>query len=253
MKKITAVILALVLSLTMLAGCKPDESKAPEKTPTSIKITESVKEFKNADGKVVYKVNYSVPELTADFCEAHVADAINRYITEFYLDTAFSFAENNVKNIRPDEKEAREINVTHEIKYFSDNVMSVVFSTAYSKSGSIVEARNFNLKDGSVISIEQYFLLAKSEVREKLIAQLQADAKTGLLDTELTEDQLKVIETKFDPYNFWFDSLTVNFLYNKTDINPGLGLTAGVYELVIDPGTAITLNINADPEYIFAE
>ena len=179
MKKIIAVIMILALSLTMLASGKSDKpvKPDPEKALPEIKVTEEVKEFKNAEGTVAYKLSYSIPEFTDKNCEQHVADLLNKYVAEFYLDKAFDFAENNVQHFRAEEKAPREIKITHELKYHSEYIASIVFTTAYSQNSKIVEARTFNLIEGTVISIEEYFLINKPDAQAALIEQLKEDAR----------------------------------------------------------------------------
>lgn len=258
MKKIIAVILALALSLAIFSACNSDKPNGGTGTNQGsafpeIKITDEVKEFKNAEGKVAYKVSYNVPEFTAEVCEQSVADLLNKYIAEFYVEKAFEFAESNVKNFRADEKEPREIKITHEIKYQSDYIASIVFSTAYSKNSSIIEARTFNLTDGTVLSIEQYYLAGKAETKANLIEQLKENARYTLSETETSEEHLNNIAEKFDPISFWLDGTGINFVYNKTAIIPGLGATAGVYEIFVDWSIAGTLGLAFSPDYIFVE
>lgn len=257
MKKIIAVILALALSLTMFASCNSDKpggtvGNQGEPLP-EIKVTDEVKEFKNAEGKVAYKVSYSIPEFTAENCEQQVADLLNKYIAEFYLDKAFDFAEINVKNFKADEKEPREIKISHEIKYQSEYIVSTVFSTAYSKNSSIVEARTFNLTNGTVLSVEEYYLINKPDAQAALIEQIKENARYGFAETELTEEHLNNIAEKFDPISFWLDGTGINFVYNKTALVPGLGATAGVYEIPVDWSTAGSIGLAPSPDYIFVQ
>ena len=253
MKKIVAVIMILALSLTMLASCKSDKpGKAnPDATLPEIKVTEEAKEFKNAEGKVAYKVSYSIPEFTAENCEQYVADFLNKYIAEFYLDKAFHFAEINVQHFRAEETAPREIKISHEIKYHSDYIVSIVFTTAYSQKSKIVEARTFNLTDGSVIGIEEYFLINKPDAQAALIEQLKETARYSFTDTELTEDHLKNIEEKFDRINFWVEDTGITFVYDKTDITPGIGATAGIFELPVDWSIAGAIGLATSPDYVF--
>ena len=249
MKKIVAVIMILALSLTMLASCKSDKPGKvnPDATLPEIKVTEAVKEFKNAEGKVAYKVSYSIPEFTNKNCEQYVADFLNKYIAEFYLDKAFHFAEINVQHFRAEETAPREIKISHEIKYHSDYIVSIVFTTAYSQKSKIVEARTFNLTDGSVIGIEEYFLINKPDAQAALIEQLKETARYSFTDTELTEDHLKNIEEKFDRINFWVEDTGITF------ITPGIGATAGIFELPVDWSIAGAIGLATSPDYVFVQ
>ncbi len=248
----------LAISLVTFASCNSDKpnggnggnqgSPLPE-----IKITTDVKEFKNDAGTVAYKVSYSIPEFTAENCEQHVADLLNKYISEFYLDKAFDFAEINVKNFKAEEKSPREIKISHEIKYHSEYLVSVVFSTAYSQSSSMVEARTFNLTNGTALSIEEYYLINKSDAQAALIDQLKENARYSITETELTDEHLNRITEKFDPISFWLDGTGINFVYNKTAIIPGLGATAGVFEIPVDWSVAGSIGLAPSPDYIFVQ
>lgn len=253
MKKIVAVIMILALSLTMLASCKSDKPVNPDDALPEIKVTEAVKEFKNAEGKVAYKVSYSIPEFTDKNCEQYVADFLNKYIAEFYLDKAFHFAEINVQHFRAEETAPREIKISHEIKYHSEYIASVVFTTAYSQKSKIIEARTFNLTDGSVMNIEEYFLINKPDAQAALIEQLKENARYTFAETELTDDHLKNIEEKFDPISFWIDGTGITFVYNKTDITPGIGATAGIFELPVDWSIAGAIGLATSPDYVFVQ
>ncbi len=243
----------LALSLTMLASCKSDKPVNPDDALPEINVTEAVKEFKNAEGRVAYKVSYSIPEFTDKNCEQYVADFLNKYIAEFYLDKAFHFAEINVQHFRAEETAPREIKISHEIKYHSEYIASVVFTTAYSQKSKLVEARTFNLTDGSVMNIEEYFLINKTDAQAALIEQLKETAKYSFAETELTEDHLKNVEEKFDPISFWIDGTGITFVYNKTDITPGIGATAGIFEITIDWSIAGTLGLAFSPDYMFMQ
>lgn len=255
MKKIIAIIMILALSLTLFASCKSDETNGGgnevDNSLPVIKVSDGVKEFKNDEGKVAYKVSYSVPEFTAENCEQHIADLLNKYVTEFYLDKAFDFAEINVKNFRAEETNPREIKVSHEIKYHSDYIASVVFTTSYSKNSNIIEARTFNLTEGTVMNIEEYFLINKPDAQAALMAQLKDNTKYTFTDTELPEEKLNNLETNFDPINFWVDGIGITFVYNKTDITPGLGATAGIFEIPVDWSTAGGIGLAFSPDYMF--
>lgn len=253
MKKIVAVIMILALSLTMLASCKSDKPVNSDAALPEINVTEAAKEFKNAEGKVAYKVSYSIPEFTDKNCEQYVADLLNKYIAEFYLDKAFHFAEINVQHFRAEETAPREIKISHEIKYHSDYIVSIVFTTAYSQKSKIVEARTFNLTDGSVIGIEEYFLINKPDAQAALIEQLKETARYSFTDTELTEDHLKNIEEKFDHINFWVEDTGITFVYDKTDITPGIGATAGIFELPVDWSIAGAIGLAPSPDYVFVQ
>ena len=255
MKKIVAIIMILALSLTMLASCKSDSpvKPDPEKALPEIKVTEEVKEFKNAEGKVAYKVSYSIPEFTDKNCEQHVADLLNKYVAEFYLDKAFNFAEINVQHFRPEETSPREIKISHEIKYHSEYIASIVFTTAYSQKSKIVEARTFNLVEGTVIGIEEFFIINRSDAQAALIEQLKENARYSFTDTELSEERLKNIEEKFDRINFWVEDTGITFVYDKTDITPGVGATAGIFEITVDWSIAGTLGLAFSPDYIFVQ
>lgn len=255
MKKIIAVIMILVLSLTMLASCKSEKPVKPntENALPEIKVTEEVKEFKNAEGKVAYKVSYSIPEFTDKNCEQHVADLLNKYIAEFYLDKAFNFAEINVQHFRPEETSPREIKITHELKYHSEYIASIVFTTAYSQNSKIVEARTFNLTEGTVISIEEYFLINKPDAQAALIEQLKEDARYSFAETELTEEHLKNVEENFDNISFYVEGTGITFVYDKTDITPGLGATAGIFEIPVDWSIAGAIGLATSPDYMFVQ
>ena len=166
---------------------------------------------------------------------------------------AFDFAEANVKNFRADEKQPREIKISHEIKYQSDYLVSIVFSTAYSKNSSIVEARTFSLTSGTPVSIEEFYLINKPDAEAALIEQLKENARYTLAETELTEEHLNNIAEKFVPISFWLDGTGINFVYNKTSIIPGLGATAGVCEIFIDWSIAGTLGLAFSPDYIYVQ
>ncbi|MBO5859851.1 MAG: hypothetical protein J6R20_08780 [Clostridia bacterium] len=257
MKKIIAIIMVLVLSLTLFASCKSDKvdggSNNNDSAIPEIKVADGVKEFKNDAGKVAYKVSYSVPEFSAENCEQHVADLLNRYVTEFYLDKAFDFAEINVKNFRAEETSPREIKISHEIKYHSEYIASVVFTTSYSKNSNIIEARTFNLTEGTVYNIEEFFLQSKAETHEALMTQLKEGARYTFAETELSEDKLNNLEANFDPINFWVDGFGITFVFNKTDITPGLGATAGIFEIPVDWSVAGALGLAFSPDYMFVQ
>lgn len=254
MKKIIAVILALTLSLTVLAACKKtDAENSGANNLPKIKISSGTKEFKNAEGKVAYKVDYSVPELTTDICDEFSANAINNYINEFYLSHVFSFAENNVQNFRAEETEPRALSLAHEIKYQSENVLSVIFKTSYSKASTIVEARTFNLTDGSVISYEQLVTGNKTEAKEILLLSMKDDAKFSLSDKPLTDEQLSNFDSAFDPVNIYFTTASVTFVVNKSSVIKGIGAGAGVYEYSVDWNTAPSYGLVALPDELFPE
>lgn len=261
MKKIIAAILALTLIFTLFAACKKEE--APEDASTTafggeklpeMALNKGVKEFKNADGKVVYKVDYNVPLLTEENCSQFSAESINSLITETYLDTAFKFAEINVQNVRAEETEARLITVTHEIKYRSDNLLSIVFKTAYSKSGQpITQARTFNLADGTVLNVEDLYLKSISQTKAKLIDYIKEESKHSFAEEALTEEQLAKFDTAFDPLNYYITDTSIVFMFDKSSIVEGLGANAGIYEFTLNWSSASAFDLLANPEEIFTE
>lgn len=254
MKKIIAVILVLTLSLSLLAACKkPAEGPLSENGLPKIKISDEVKEFKNAEGKVAYQVEYSLPELTTDICSEFAAKFINDYISEFYLSPAFSFAEINVQNFKDEEKEPRKITLTHEIKYRSKDVLSVVFKTSYSKSSTIIEARTFDLREGSVISFDRLLNGNSTSAKEDVILCIKDDAKTNFTDAPLTDEQIAKIDTAFDPINFYFADNGIVFMFNKSSVISGLGVSSGIYEYLLDQSWAYSLGLVSSPEEMFTE
>lgn len=248
MKKIIAAVLALILCLSLLSACKSDELSSSGAKLPEIKITEEIKDFKNADGKVAYQVEYSLPELTTDVCSEYASTFINNYIKEFYLDPVFAFAEANVQNFRAEETEPRKISVSHEIKYRSENVISVVFKTAYSKASSVTEARTFNLKDGSVISFDELLRGTSDTAKEDVILCIKDDAKNNFTDAPLTDEQLAKIDTAFDPVNFYFTNYGIYFMFNYGSVLEGFGASSGIYEYCLEWAWANSLGLVASPE-----
>ncbi len=254
MKKIIAAVLALTLSLSLLAACKkPSDGPLSENGLPEIKITDEVKEFKNAEGRVAYQVEYSLPELTTDICSEFAAKFINDYISEFYLSPAFTFAEINVQNFRDEETEPRKITLTHEIKYRSNDVLSVVFKTSYSKASSVIEARTFDLREGSVISFDRLMNGTDSSAKEAVLLCIKDDAKNNFTDAPLTDEQLAKIDTVFDPVNFYFTDNGISFVFNKSSVISGLGASSGIYEYLLDWSWAYPLGLISSPEEMFTE
>lgn len=254
MKKIIAVILVLTLSLSLLAACKkPADGPSGEDGLPKIKITDEVKEFKNAEGKVAYQVEYSIPDLTTDVCSEFAAKFINNYINEFYLSPAFDFAEINVQNFRDEETEPRKITLTHEIKYRSENVLSIVFKTSYSKASTVTEARTFNLKEGSVISFDSLLNGTDSSAKETVLLSIKDDARNNFTDAPLTDEQVAKIDEAFDPVNFYFAENGIIFMFNKSSVISGLGATSGIYEYFLDQSWASSLGLISSPEEMFTE
>lgn len=254
MKKIISVILALTLSLSLLAACKkPSEGSLGDNSLPEIKTADEVREFKNAEGRVAYQVEYSIPDLTTDICSEFAAKFINDYINEFYLSPAFNFAEINVQNFRSEEKEPRKITLTHEIKYRTNDVLSVVFKTSYSKASSVIEARTFDLREGSVISFDRLLNGTDSSAKENVLLCIKDDAKTGFTDAPLTDEQLAELDSAFDPVNFWFSDSGITFVFNKSSVISGLGATSGIYEYLLDWSWAYPLGLISSPEELFTE
>lgn len=260
MKKIIAAILVLTLSFTMFAACKKDENPDAASTTAAfggeklpeMALNKGVKEFKNADGKVVYKVEYSVPKLTTENCSAFSAENINGLITEAYLDVAFTFAQNNVQNVRAEETEPRIITISHEIKYRSDNLLSVIFKTAYSKSGTpVIQARTFNLAEGTVLNVEELYLKSISQTKAKLLDHIKKEAKYSLTEDALTDEQLAKFETAFDPINFYITDTSLVFMFDKSSVVAGLGANAGIYEIALNWSSVSAFDLISNPEELF--
>ena len=263
MKKIIATLMVAVLTLTMFAACGVKDNKTPvaptvagSKAPEFPSKTET-KEFKNESGKVVYKVEYKVPELSGESYSEATAAIFNNYIDQTYLQPVFSFAENNVKNVRDTETEPRTIKISYEIKYMSDNILSVVFSTAYSSQNSILDAKTFNLVEGTVINAEEFYDGDKEAAKTAVLKYFLDDALKLIDTTDMTAEKAKELAAEklaaaYDPSNIYITDSYIAFVCNKTKFADGVGAGAGIHEFILYWNSAPSINVIPNPEDIFA-
>ena len=267
MKKIIATLMIAVLTLTMFAACGKngdDSSAEPTTQYGGVKLPEfpskkETKEFKNESGKVVYKVEYKVPELKAEDTSEAAAAIFNNYIDVTFLQPVLAFAENNVKNVRENETEPRTIKVSYEIKYRSENILSVVFSTAYSSKNQIVSAKTFNLNEGTVINAEEFFTQDKDATKKAVLEYFLPDAKNlvvatdGMTNKEKEALAAEKLSAAYDPTNFFITDSYIAFVCNKTSFADGVGAGAGIHEFIIDWNTASALEALPNPEDLFSK
>lgn len=274
MKKIIAAVLIATLTLTLFAACgnkKSDETEttkyglAPNHNGEPVKpyaefdsnLTDA-KEFKNADGKVVYKVEYDVPWLDDTYSE-EAKTQFNNYIQAEFIDTALAFAENNVKNVRPDETEPRTIKISYEPVYKLDNVLSVVISTAYSAQSSINVYRTFNLDNGFVLHAEEFFTENVEETKEAIFDTLLPEAAALLPeDSKVSAEEKNALAAEklaagFDSASFYITDSYIAFIYNISAFSEGMGAGAGTHEFILDMTTCSNLGITNDPAVLKAK
>lgn len=267
MKKIIAALMVAVLTLTMFAACgkKDDEAaKEPSTQGYAAKQPEfpskaATKEFKNESGKVVYKVEYKVPELKGEKYSEATAAIFNNYVEQNFLKPAFDFAEINVKNVREDETEPRTIKISYEIKYMSDTILSVVFSTAYSSQTNMLDAKTFNLVEGTVINGEEFFG-SDIEATRKAVLEYFLPYAINLVaeDPDMTGKEKEALAAEklaaaYDPSNVYITDSYVAFVCNKSKFADGVGAGAGIHEFILDWNTANSLGALSNPEDIFAK
>ena len=267
MKKIIATLMVAVLTLTMFTACGKKE-RNPDADSTTLNSglrqpdfpsRKETKEFKNESGKVVYKVEYNVPELKGEKYSEASAAMFNNYIDQTILAPAFDFAKINVKNVRDSETEPRTIKISYEIKYLSDTMLSVVFSTAYSSQNKFLNAKTFNLIEGTVINAEEFFGADRDATRAAVLEYFLPDAmnlvkKTEDMTAEQKEDIAKEkLAAAYDPANIYITDSYIAFVSNKSKFADGAGVGAGIHEFILDWNTGHVLGTIANPEEIFAE
>ena len=266
MKKIIAALMVAVLTLTMFAACSKN-TEAPAETTTQyagprqpdFPNKKETKEFKNESGKVVYQVEYSVPVLSGENYSEAAAAIFNNYIDQTLLAPVFKFAEDNVKNVRENETEPRIIKISYEIKYLSDNILSVVFSTSYSSQNSILNAKTFNLNEGTVINAEEFFGSDREATKKAVLDYFLDDATRLITKTEdMTAEQIETLAAEklaadYDPANIYITDSYIAFVCNKSKFADGAGAGAGIHEFVLDWNTGYVLGALSNPEDLFAE
>lgn len=267
MKKIIAVLMVAVLTLTMFAACGKKDDDSAKKSSTTGYVAKQpefpsktgTKEFKNESGKIVYKVEYKVPELKGEKYSEATAAIFNNYIEQTYIKPALDFAEINVKNVRENETEPRVIKISYEIKYLSDNILSVVFSTAYSSQSKMLDAKTFNLVEGTVINGEEFFGNDTETVRKAVLEYFLPQAINLIAETsDMTDKEIKELAAEklakaYDPANIYIRDSYIAFVCNKAKFAEGVGAGAGVHEFILDWNTANTLGALSNPEDIFAK
>ncbi len=261
MKKIISAVLVAVLMLTTFAACgnKNSDDKKDTKpqvaAPFEFISKSGKKDFTNADGKVVYKVEYNVPWLDDTYSdEAKIQ--FNNYIQVEFLDTVFAFAENNVKNVRPNETEPRTIKISYKPVYKLDNVLSVVISTAYSSNSSIDVYRTFNLDNGFVLHAEEFFTKDIEETKKGIFEILLPEAVSLLpADSEMSTEEKKALAAEklssgFDSASFSIADSYIAFIYNISDFQEGMGASAGTHTFIIDASACENLGISFNPKEV---
>lgn len=262
MKKIIAALLVAALTLTMFAACSKKAEESPsapttqyggEKLP-EFPVNKGVKEYKNADGEVVYKVDYNVPFIEEETYGKYSADVINKLITDDFLNETFASVEARAETEKLSANGPSDIKISHEIKYRSDNLLSVVFTTAYSSQYQIVEARTFNLKDGTALNAEQLFAKDIDGTKANLMDYFKGIYANIIKDVDLTPEQIEEkLETEFYSINFYITDSYISFIYNESDFKDGVGLGAGIYEFIGDWNSLASIGFVPNPEDIFAE
>lgn len=264
MKKIISALLIAALTLTLFAACgnKKTSEDNYEKAPSGggiignrLEFTSNsgAKEFSDANGKVVYKVEYNVPWLDDTYSE-EAKIQFNNYIQTEFLDKAFSDAERNVKNVRPEETEPRTIKISYEPLYRMDNVLSVVISTAYSSQSSIDVYRTFNLDNGNVLHAEEFFTDNVEKTKQEIFKYLLPEAINLLPeDSEVSAEERKAdaaerLAAGFDSASFYITDSYIAFVYYVSAFKDGVGYGAGTHEFVLDLTTYSYLGISNDPE-----
>lgn len=261
MKKIFAALLVASLTLTMFSACgdKKSTESTTETTASGSGVIENrleftsnsgSKEFTDADGKVVFKVEYEVPWLDDSYSE-EAKIQFNNYIQATFLDDAFTHAEENVKNVRPDETEPRKIKISYEPLYRMDNILSVVISTSYSSNSdnAIDFYRTFNLNNGEVLAAEAFFTNDINETKEGIFEIFLPEA-IGLIseDSEMSSKERETLaaeklKSNFESSSFYITDSYIAFVYNVSDFQEGMGMGAGTHEFVIDLTTYSYLGI----------
>lgn len=272
MKKIIAALLIATLTLTMFAACgnKKDEGEtettkyglAPSHNGEVVKPyakfdsnSTGVKEFKNADGKVVYKVEYNVPWLDDSFSE-EAKIQFNNYIQTEFLDKAFGDAERNVQNVRPTETEPRTIKISYEPIYRLDNVLSVAISTSYSSQSTISVYRTFNLNNGFVLHAEEFFTKSIEETKAGIFETLLSEAATLLPEnSEMSAEDKNALAaeklaSEFDSASFYITDSYIAFVYYISAFKDGVGHGAGTHEFILNLSTCSYLGISNDPSVL---
>lgn len=267
MKKIIAALMVAVLTLTTFAACSKKDGDVSAETATQGYVAkqpdfpskEGTKDFSNESGKVVYQVKYKVPELSGEKYSEATAAIFNNYIEQNFLKPVFDFAEINVKNVRENETEPRKIEISYEIKYLSDNILSVVFSTAYSSQNKMLNAKTFNLVEGTVINGEEFFGNDKETVRKAVLEYFLPYATDLIVRTDdMTDEEVETLAAEklaeaYEPANIYIRDSYIAFVCNKAKFAEGVGAGAGVHEFILDWNTANTLGALSNPEDIFAK
>lgn len=264
MKKIIIAVLIATLTLSMFAACgtKPEESAATtsagdaaSKNELEVPSKSGVEEFKNAEGKVVYKVEYTVPWLDETYSK-EAQTQFNNLIESEFLNSAFADAERNVENVRDTETEPRTIKVSFKPVYKLDNILSLVISTAHSSASSIDVYRTFNLDNGFALHVEEFFTGDVEETKQGIFDALLEQALPLIPEnSEMTSEERSALAAEklvsgFNSANFYITDSYVAFVYYLSAFKDGVGKGAGTHEFVLDLNTYAYLGISNNPEEV---
>lgn len=262
MKKIIIALLIATLTLSMFAACgaKPEETsttavETTEKNELVVPSKSGVEEFKNAEGKVAYKVEYTVPWLDETYSK-EAQTQFNNLIQSEFLNSAFDDAERNVENVRDTETEPRTIKVSFKPVYKMDNILSLVISTAHSSSSSIDVYRTFNLDNGFALHVEEFFTGDVEETKKGIFDALLEQAIPLIPeDSEMTAEERSALAAEklaagFNSADFYITDSYVAFVYYLSSFKDGVGNGAGTHEFVLDLNTYAYLGISNNPEEV---
>ncbi len=240
MKKFICLMLTFALSFS-LASCSTQKVQEEIKTviptttliPPKIEMVEHSEEFKDENGRVVYTVNVSIPQITDNATEL-----IKNYINEMSLDIfneACKNAESNIKNAASfmdsgnrDTPWSKDITV--DITHSDGRYLSLLISENFSMLGGSVEptlrTACYDLLNGVPCTLYDFVVeptLPEDAVRI-IVDDLLCDEISRLMfnGEPLTQEQIDIAHEAFDDRNFYLFDGGIGFCISKSAFDQSL-------------------------------
>lgn len=227
MKRILSILMIFALVFS-LASCKGKD--APPPTPV-IEESNHFKEFKDENGRVIFTVDVTIPQITDD-CDPKITEYINGVAMEVFND-ACQFAESNLESAAK-AKTPWSKNITFETTLLNNKYACFLMSDLSSIHGDIpvIKTLCFDVQKG-----EQCFLndfATYPEDPESSFEFFLNDTLAPALPREfhhpeyITDEVLGRLDEIVDPSNFYLTEDGMGFYFNKNHVHEYL---KGIYKI----------------------
>lgn len=218
MKRILSLFMIFILIFS-LGACKGKNKDEATTVPAPV-IEESThsKEFKDENGRVVFTVNVTLPQIK-DNCDPKIAEYINGVALDIFND-ACDFAESNLESAAKS-KSPWTKNITFETTLLNDRYACFLVSDLFSLYGDIPTLSTvcFDIRKGERCYLNDFACVPEDP--EGCFENFITDTLAPVLPVRfhnpeyITEEVLQKLGEIADPDNFYLTEKGMGFYFNK--------------------------------------